>query len=713
MAITVSSRTNTSSGSTSSTELVGDATGATDIGAALQAAFDARPTVSLRPGGTYLLNTPVFLDGTNHRTRYTLEMNGATLVLGSGLPTASTFSAGTTRWAIFNGNLRAALSGGVVNCSAANMSTAPAFPSQPRLEVRNGIVDGQAADVGFVYGNTSPTLLRRLVMYRMKYGISWSQYTDHNAVEHCHVVSPVTGGWLVKQEANGDGLIVAHCKGVGAGIVNAVNLYGAHITAGVAGGYYFQSCRGVIIDAGHQELDEASAFPYVVTVDRSEVALRSHFSNVGKGSGNYVFVINDDVSDARSGSNLTLENCTASYYVRVGDTDPGRDPLIYVQAATDNTRVRVRDSRTIVWGQSDNAPPRSREGLSIGAADSGITAAITAGQHQIATGSFDLLRRDGAWTITPPAGVVAPPRTLLAPTLAAAAVTGIGGVLTNGQAYQYVAAVKSADGAYSPLSSAVTGTPTANSIDLTVTNPSTPCVVALWRRTGTGVTATPDRYIEIPHDGYIGHWFDTGTRINGRAWQTTSLPVPNTVAGTTATWSRLKRFDLAVGESTMPRLDASSGSSTLTSGSVRFTYLTPEKTETITRVRVITGGTAAASLTLARFGIYTVDGLGNLTLVGSTVSDTSLFAATNTAYTRTLSAAFTKTRGRPLAVAVLVVGATPPAILADALAAGASNFTLTFPPIVSGIGSQSDLPSTVAVGSLSAQTAPLYVELLP
>ena len=103
---------------------------------------------------------------------------------------------------------------------------------------------------------------------------------------------------------------------------------------------------------------------------------------------------------------------------------------------------------------------------------------------------------------------------------------------------------------------------------------------------------------------------------------------------------------------------------------------------------------------------------GRRTLVGSTASDTALFAATTTEYTKSLSASFTKKRGTRYAVGVLVVtSATAPTLLGQNTIVSA---TAGRAPRLAGlVGSQSDLPSTVSVGSITDQGNQAYVELLP
>lgn len=173
---------------------------------------------------------------------------------------------------------------------------------------------------------------------------------------------------------------------------------------------------------------------------------------------------------------------------------------------------------------------------------------------------------------------------------------------------------------------------------------------------------------------------------------------------------------LTVGEATMPR-DLAFSSITMTSQSLRLAYFTALKTEAISQVRVITLGTAAgATPTVVRVGIWTTDGTGALlALVGSTPNDTALLASTNTAYTKALSAPFTKQAGQRYAAGLLVVtAAAAPTVGGLAQGGLIGSETTTVAPAVSAlVGSQSDLPATVAAGGLTATTNRPYIVLLP
>lgn len=169
---------------------------------------------------------------------------------------------------------------------------------------------------------------------------------------------------------------------------------------------------------------------------------------------------------------------------------------------------------------------------------------------------------------------------------------------------------------------------------------------------------------------------------------------------------------LTSGESTIARRAVISSSVASGNGNLRLAYFKARKTETIGNVRMPCGGTAMVAATLARIGIYEEDSSGNLTLVGSTASDTALWATINTAYNKALSSGFTKKRGIWYAAGALVVGtSTAPTFYGHnsftAAEAGQSH------RIGALLGGQTDLPSSISVGSLGDTGQQPYVALAP
>jgi len=170
---------------------------------------------------------------------------------------------------------------------------------------------------------------------------------------------------------------------------------------------------------------------------------------------------------------------------------------------------------------------------------------------------------------------------------------------------------------------------------------------------------------------------------------------------------------LSVGESVYSRKAIQSTGLSTSSGSLRMTFFTAGKTETVTQVRMISGGTAAAATpTLVRVGIYQVDdATGDLTLVASTPNDTTLLAATNTVYTKALSAPFTKYKGTRYAVGLLVVTAVATPTMVGNNGAPASEVFQA--PHMAAYSAQTDLPATITDASLTSGASIIYFVLLP
>lgn len=171
---------------------------------------------------------------------------------------------------------------------------------------------------------------------------------------------------------------------------------------------------------------------------------------------------------------------------------------------------------------------------------------------------------------------------------------------------------------------------------------------------------------------------------------------------------------LTTGEGTLSRRQVSTTSVSTTSGTVRLTYFTAKKTETCTQMKLFSGGTAAgATPTLVRGGVYSIDGSGNLTLLASIANDTTIFASTLTAYTRSFSGGnFSKVAGTRYAYGQIVVtGATAPTCIGqNSLVATIAG---TAPRLGGQWSGQTDLPGSIAVGSIADNNNIQYAEFLP
>jgi hypothetical protein len=139
---------------------------------------------------------------------------------------------------------------------------------------------------------------------------------------------------------------------------------------------------------------------------------------------------------------------------------------------------------------------------------------------------------------------------------------------------------------------------------------------------------------------------------------------------------------------------------TASAGQALIAFFTPTITVTVSQIAMANGtGAVAAGLTLARMGIYTYPTDGSTaTLVARTASDTTLFAATNTTYTRSLDntggypSSYTLNAGTRYGVAYICVGTTQPQLVGRVVLTAVAGVS----PRLSGSSSTglSDLPTT-------------------
>lgn len=164
-----------------------------------------------------------------------------------------------------------------------------------------------------------------------------------------------------------------------------------------------------------------------------------------------------------------------------------------------------------------------------------------------------------------------------------------------------------------------------------------------------------------------------------------------------------------------PRRSYMNGTSTLVSQTLVGPVFRADKTETISTVTAYTAGTAAgATPTTCAFGIFSIDPTTqNATLVASSTNDTTLFAAQNTAYAKSLTSSFTKVAGTYYWVAVLVVsGAAMPNFIGFQGPTGAQVSTVLnqWPAHNFSLAAQASIPSSVLGTSLttSATSVPIF-----
>jgi hypothetical protein len=169
---------------------------------------------------------------------------------------------------------------------------------------------------------------------------------------------------------------------------------------------------------------------------------------------------------------------------------------------------------------------------------------------------------------------------------------------------------------------------------------------------------------------------------------------------------------LDVGESTIPRHLMTGSQATAVSGQIKIAYVTAQKSEQVAQVRTVCGTAAGATPTLCRIGVYGVAANGNLALLGATANDVTMWAAANTQYTRSLAAPFAKVAGQRYAVATMIVTAGTLPTWPATTFQSATEWAVA--PRISGVLSgQTDLPASVAAGSVGNSAQIPYTVLLP
>lgn len=174
---------------------------------------------------------------------------------------------------------------------------------------------------------------------------------------------------------------------------------------------------------------------------------------------------------------------------------------------------------------------------------------------------------------------------------------------------------------------------------------------------------------------------------------------------------------LTAGETTLPRtqlITAATGvTPTLNTGRLLLTGFTARRSETINSLAMWAQTFAAATPTLVRYCVYTVNADGSLSLTASTPNDTTLLATAQTRQSKALSAPWQKQADTRYAAGALVVtAAAAPAVFG--LTASSPIFQASEPRLGYRLNSQTDLPASISVASLDTTSSALvYVEMLP
>jgi hypothetical protein len=684
--------------SVESGSFTGDATGATDIGPALQEAFEKQAFVSLKRNGIYLINSPVFLDSTNANAKYVLDCNGATIKFGAELPSASGMKGGQagTKWAFFPNTLRSALAAGEVTTTESTRATGSTYPPYTRLIIKNGLLDSQKNIVGLIFNNTCNARIEDCILKNIQYGISWVGYSDGNVCENVQtigtgVIGSTTPSTLIYQREHGDGTSAIHCKMAsqvkeeagGPGVhLDLENCYGFRVASAISGQILLKESVGVI-EASHQDTDNEDEPSLSVLLVGTKLSYVGSRSNASHNAGKPTIRIEDEAG--KPSTWLDLIDHTELFHTAAPLPDTSRGATIEIVSLNEGGRIRSTGLKTVLGA----SPEEELEGPYLTSSVTGITAALAAGMDQIATGDFLLYNTGTVWLVVPPSGAPLPLKTLKTPIFGEIAKSAsISGVLEEKQQYEYVMACKSADGRYTALSAERHSEGgKKGAILLSLTNPSNPCVIAIWRYAGTGkVKTTPDHYIEIPLTGVVTTWCDTGTHINGRPWKTTGIPEPTAVAGPAATSNTLDPAGALF--STFDRSTATIGSTAPETGKATMA-LVKHPGGLLTNLNMLTGTTAGKGVTHAWMAL--TNRLGEVVAI---TEDHNALAASTT-FTWPVTEPLNLPPGVYYAVVMIAATETMPTLLG---VTGSGLAAKAIPPIVTGVSTSVGLTAPPKVG---------------
>lgn len=198
-------------------------------------------------------------------------------------------------------------------------------------------------------------------------------------------------------------------------------------------------------------------------------------------------------------------------------------------------------------------------------------------------------------------------------------------------------------------------------------------------------------------------WIDSDSALGGpislidsaNSTSTTTAATPNAVLQSMKNYQNAA-YSSATRIGNMPHWTLS-GAEIPSSGVVWHSRFIPERNITVSNISFICQAQAAQTVSVARFGIYTRSGT-TFTLVARTASDTTIFASTNTRYTRALStvggypATYDFVAGGEYYLSFIVNGVQQPQIMFGPTNSAAHNNT--FGAVSYTQSGQTDLPTT-------------------
>lgn len=214
------------------------------------------------------------------------------------------------------------------------------------------------------------------------------------------------------------------------------------------------------------------------------------------------------------------------------------------------------------------------------------------------------------------------------------------------------------------------------------------------------------------------HFNAAGYAIKAEGWAD-MLQIPRSNILPVEAGAPQELFPLTVGESTYSRvITMRHDNISAISGYLLLNYFTARKTETITKLRSLTGSTPSdGTATVQQMGVYSVADSGDITLVANTTNDATRWTTAYTAYLDDLVSSWSKVAGQTYAIGFLgvssgalcnLIGPSTPSlgILAEVLEES--------PQVIGLVSGQTTLPSTVTAGAIvGGGILQQYIEMVP
>jgi hypothetical protein len=511
--------------------------GTTDAGPAIQALYDAGIPFVGKATGSYYINTPVFFDRADSYRAYTVELNGAKIILGTNLPTCPAFFRdATTTWGFFGNTRRNAwnTTTNVVtvddNTRASGVNVGNLLP----VVFRNGTVAGAGRNAGLIFNNRCGTYMDRIILSGARCLSSWFDYSDCAVFNMCHNRrdTEVAESALLIQINNGDGVEFHSCKADGAMQLGHMSLCrGAVITGNVTGRYIFSSCSGIVVQGAHQETNIASGgifYPAFRILESKVTFIGCVFYGTRDAA---VPVVEITDNSTTKFSNVKFISCQYQLFYSSGTTPDGPwGPMVSFADEQAGSEISGDDfyGSLVTSGATADGWIRSTAPLIVCAGQSAALATQLS-QTAIASGSFIFGRYTGTtWRARPLGHGVDLRATHVLGALTATALAGgtklSGGSLTSGAVYAYTMAVYDASGNSTAAITEITATTTASGTVRLEINAPAAGVLRIWRKLGAGVVAGPTHWRDLLTNGGRVYVWDTGVNVNGQPWLTTTPP---------------------------------------------------------------------------------------------------------------------------------------------------------------------------------------------